>query len=410
MRFDFTKQGVRKKQDIYLLCDPPPATHPPRTGWLNLGIETYVEQFGQDDFDRFSRNDFAMPMPDDTPSERKQLRRTVRKAKLMFGFKALLTGRRTTHMRGIGTRGTIEIVDKPSFPDHEFFQAGKTFPCRMRHANASFYDDASIQVRSCSLKFADADFESPLDVLMNSGPTSAFWDLKSFMDFSIARSRSSEHDWEAEKQWMRQSPAGYIGTIDAVRHAPESYTAMSYYSKIAFPFKARDGRTRYAKFRILPADLREESGLMSIDMQRQPWVQCRQPDDTRPEDYLRHEYRERLANEKTIEYSLQIQVRDWDVESDTFEFFNMNRLWDESSWPWLDLARVRIREVLPAEVSERMGMWLGHQPPSLGLTDAHSPVDYRSLCWARPQVYPVSRRNRSVLRFLGLTRQMRKEF
>lgn len=410
MPLDFTKQPIDNKQQEYLLCDAPRATHPPREGWENKGIETYVEQFGQDDFDRYSRDDFAMPMPDDSPAERRELRRMLCKAKLMFGFKSLATGRRTTHMQGIGLRGTLRIVAKPNFPEHDFFQPSREFACRVRHANASFYDDASIQVRSCSVKFADSDYDSPLDVLMNSGPTSAFWDLKSFMEFAIARNKSRENDWTAQKQWMWQSPAGYVGTIDAVRHAPTSYAAMTYYSKIAFPFKARDGKTRYVKYRIIPTGLTEESGLVTIEMQRQPWVQSRQPDDTRPRSYLREEYRRRLGKHKAIEYTMQIQLREWDKATDTAEFFNMNRLWDESKWPWIDLAIVRITEALPDQVTERMGMWLGHQPPSLGLTDAHSPVDYRSLCWARPQVYPVSRFNRRFLRFLHMQRRLGTDF
>lgn len=410
MRIHFTPQEIPTTQTAYLPYEPPPATHPPRDGWENRGVETYVEQFGREQFDRLGRQDFAMPMLDDTPAERRKLKWMLRKAKMMFGFKSLITGRRTTHMRGIGGRGRLTIVATPDFPDHEFFQAGREFPCRIRHANASFYDDACIQVRSCSVKFADADFDSPLDVLMNSGPTSAFWDLKSFMDFALARVKCSEQNWEAQRRWMTNSPTGYVGTIDAVRHAPATYTAMSYYSKIVFPFKARDGRTRYMKYRILPADLSEESGLVTLAMQRQPWVQCREPDDTRPRSYLREEYRERLRRQRSIEYRLQIQVREWNGDTDTAELFNMNRLWDESQWPWLDLAHVHIDEALPDNVTERMGMWLGNQPESLGLTDAHSPVDYRSLCWARPQVYPVSQRNRSVRRFLRIPTKLRQEF
>ena len=408
MQIEYTGQAIRRKQDSFLPCDPP--TYECSDDWQNRGEELFVKQLGRKEFERRSKRDFPMPMPDEKPSEMRKLNRTLRMAKLLFGYKALMTGRRVTHMRGQGAVGTVTIVDKPEFPDHDFFRPGKVFSCRLRHANASFYDDASIQVRGCSLKFADSDYDSPLDVLMNSGPTSAFWNLKTFMDFSLARVRCSEHNWEAQKRWMCNSPAGYIGTIDAARHAPSSYTSISYYSKIAFPFKARDGVIRYLKYRIIPKDHTRESGLMTYHMQQQPWVQCRNRDDGRPRDYLKQEYRERVQRQKSIEYSMEIQVRDWNDGSDTIEFFNMNRLWDEATWPWLKLADVSITRILPDEITERMGMWLGHQPPSLGLTDAYSPVDYRSLCWARPQVYPVSQMNRSVRRTLGASRKMGYEF
>jgi catalase len=280
----------------------------------------------------------------------------------------------------------------------------------MRHANASFYDDACIQVRSCSLKFADTDFSSPLDILMNSGPTSAFWDLKSFMDFALARTKCTEKNWSAQEKWMKASPAGYIGAIDAVRHAPTSFAEMTYYSKICFPFKARDDQKRYVKYRILPVDLEHESGLITPEMQTKPWQQCRLAEDDRPRSYLREEYLGRLKKHGKLNYRLQIQLRAWHPETDTAEFFNMNRLWDEERWPWLDCAHVQVAEALPEKVTERMAMWLGHQPPSLGLTDAHSPVDYRSLCWARPQIYPVSRRLRSIGRNLHVQMKMPHEF
>ena len=408
MKLEFTKQVIEKKQEIYLPCEVP--AYPRNPQWKNKGAELYIEQFGQAEFDRRIRQDYPMPMPDDSYWQRRKLDVELLQAKLMFGYKALMTGRRATHMRGQGARGTLKIVDKPEFPEHDFFEAGKEFECRIRHANASFYDDACTQVRSCSLKFANSDYESPLDVLMNSGPTSAFWNLKTFLDFSNARVGCSENNWDSQKKWMKSSPAGYIGTIDAVRHAPSSFTSMTYYSKIAFPFKARDGKIRYVKYRIEPCDLVRESGLISTAMQRQPWVQSRMADDGRPREYLRQEYQSRLKKQGKIEYKLQIQVRPWEQATDTAEFFNMNREWNEKTWPWMDLAEVRITNALPDEITERMGMWLGHHPPSLGLTDAYSPLDYRSLCWARPQVYPISRMNRSAKRMLNIQNKLPKEF
>ena len=48
-------------------------------------------------------------------------------------------------------------------------------------------------------------------------------------------------------------------------------------------------------------------------------------------------------------------------------------------------------------MTEKMAMWLGHQPNSLGLTDADSAVDYRSLAYAPINVYPTSQSNRKWL-------------
>ena len=41
---------------------------------------------------------------------------------------------------------------------------------------------------------------------------------------------------------------------------------------MAFEYKAKDGVPRYAKFRLVPADGREETGLLTEYDQRRPWL------------------------------------------------------------------------------------------------------------------------------------------
>ena len=53
----------------------------------------------------------------------------------------------------------------------------------MRHANLKYTDDAGADARSFSIKFADADEESPLDIVMNTGEANIFWDVSSLNDF-----------------------------------------------------------------------------------------------------------------------------------------------------------------------------------------------------------------------------------
>ena len=226
--------------------------------------------------------------------------------RLEFGTKALVTGRRATHMRGVGGRGTIRIVDQPEFPEHEFFQPGRVFPCRLRHANASFYDDAAIQVRGCSLKFADSDGDSPLDIIMNSGAIQAFWSLDSFMAFVAARLKCREDYWDPQREFMRVLPTAYLGTIESVRCAPTSWAEVVYHSCLAYPFIARDGKRRYLKYRLLLDGLEQESGLIDSSMQIQPWVQRRPAKDSHPVSYLVDEYRDRVVKAPIV-YRLEIQ-------------------------------------------------------------------------------------------------------
>ena len=65
---------------------------------------------------------------------------------------------------------------------------GRKFPARLRHANLNFEDDATGDGRSFSIKFADSDNESPMDIVMNTGEANLFWNIPTFEDF-ISRDR-----------------------------------------------------------------------------------------------------------------------------------------------------------------------------------------------------------------------------
>ena len=106
--------------------------------------------------------------------------RYVTKYKASFALKALVTRQRGTHPRGVGATGTVTVRDNPLLPEHEFFTAGRAFPLRLRHANLVRPDDAQLDVRAVSLKFADSDFESPFDLMMHTGEEAAFWNIFSF--------------------------------------------------------------------------------------------------------------------------------------------------------------------------------------------------------------------------------------
>ena len=101
--------------------NPPVVGHASRQGWENHGVANYKKVFGEADYAKYTQSDLPIPMPTKSVALKKELDRRVFGA-LEFGTKALVTGRRATHMRGVGGRGTIRIVDQPEFPEHEFFQ------------------------------------------------------------------------------------------------------------------------------------------------------------------------------------------------------------------------------------------------------------------------------------------------
>lgn len=376
-----------------------PASDPTQPANWDDGIKAYRDVFGEEAWEKYKHNSYPRPMPQDTPEERAGLSQMVDQARLAFGSKATGSGRRATHTTGVAGRGKLTIVSNPTFPEHPFFEAGKSFSCRLRHANASYNDDALAVVRGCSIKFADSEYASPLDIIMNSGPIGAFWNIESFMDFVQARVRTKplEDDFESQRDWTMRRPMGFIGSIESVRDAPSSYADVAYYSKVVFPFKGKDGKDRYCKYRVMRVGLTQESGLPNPERQRVIWSPARAKGENRPYDYLRQEYRARLEK-GSVEYMLQMQVRDSDPETDTHEILNMCHLWPTETYPWHDLAHVVIEEALPDDVMEVMKMWLGNQPEGLGVFEAYSILDYRSMAHTRALVYPGSQLARQVYR------------
>src|SRR5262245_50545479 len=84
----------------------------------------------------------------------------------IISLRAFFTRQRMSHQNGILAAGTLQIVDQPGLPENGFFAPGKRFDCRLRHASVRLLDDAALVVRGASIKFADENYESPLDLLM----------------------------------------------------------------------------------------------------------------------------------------------------------------------------------------------------------------------------------------------------
>ena len=104
------------------------------------------------------------------------------KIKLAFGAVALATGKRSTHGDGVGATGMAIIVSNPQFPECEFFTAGSSYPIRLRHGKLHPGDDAQASFPSASLKFADSDAESPLDLNLNTGEVAVLWNVQTIYD------------------------------------------------------------------------------------------------------------------------------------------------------------------------------------------------------------------------------------
>ena len=183
-------------------------------------------------------------------------------------FLSIIARTRMSHNNGICGVGSARIVDDPTMPLHPFFQPGQVFPCRVRHAAASFMDDAMRVVRSMSIKFADTDYKSPFDLELNTGEVALFWSASSFLRF--AKYKRTKYGIQYH-EYYKKYPAGVKGALVGMRRDPTSFTNLTYYSQTPLLWVGSDGVKRYAKYRIVPGDDVPESGRLDpTDMKDPP--------------------------------------------------------------------------------------------------------------------------------------------
>jgi hypothetical protein len=293
-------------------------------------------------------------------------------------FLCLPKRQRMSHNNGIAATGTLRIVDNPRFPRHAFFAPGKVYPCRIRHASVSLLDDAINDVRAIAIKFSDQRMQSPFDIEMNTGAVSPFWSALSFLKFGWLR----QEKWAiAYQNYNRLYPDGLKGNIAGGRRHVSSFHNLRYSCMTPFLYVGDDGIKRYAKYRVLPLEDEPESG---IDPNPSEWDWCNQrvlPHETRGRNYLKYEYQDRVAREGA-KYRMQIQTRQAQDDDDP-EVFNNTVIWDESVYPWQELAVIAIEKTLDWEESLLTTFSVKNMPKTLGILPANSIYDYNSLNYMR---------------------------
>jgi catalase len=169
----------------------------------------------------------------------------------LIALNSFVSRTRMSHENGIVARGRIRVVDDLAIPQNDFFLPGREFSCRLRHASVSLMDDAGLFVRGASLKFADADVKGPLDLLMNGGTAAPFWNMYTFAQFMYAKIRGGRAHLIA---YFQANPRCFENVMSALRLRPDSFASLRYHTQTPFEFRARDGRLRYCKFRLLPEE------------------------------------------------------------------------------------------------------------------------------------------------------------
>lgn len=301
---------------------------------------------------------------------------------LFAWFVAIFIGlgmrQRMSHNKGVAARGKLRIVDDPEFPEHEFFQPGREFNCRIRHASVTFNDDAMNQVRGISIKFSDERFKSPFDLEANTGDISIFWTAANFLKFVWNR---REKDGVQYKAYYEKEPAGFKGAQESGKHKPTSFATLDYYSKTPMLFTAASGEQYYVKYRVIPGSEPVEQAAIPEDQKAKVYNQRVKDGEPLPVNYLVNEYEKRIA-EGPVSYKVQLQLRKTSANPEQ-EIFDSRITWDEAAYPWLDLAEISVNELLPYEETVKTGYNLKNHPKSLGFIKARSIHDYNSVVYMR---------------------------
>ena len=288
--------------------------------------------------------------------------------------------RRMSHENGVTCRGTVRIVDDPTFPPHRFFRPGRTFDCRVRHATVLFKDDAKMTVRGASIKFADDRFDSPFDMLMNTGEVGLFWNARTFVDFGKMTGKHGK----AFVPYLRKYPQSLYGGGRSSRRDPDSFADLSYHSQTCFGYVDLEGRYYYVRYRLIGEHWDgTDSGALDEWWADHNWLQNPYPDEQRSRNYLKDELIERLSGDGTVRYRFQIQLREKPPGPDR-EWVSAEYEWHEDVVPWHDLATVELDEAL--DYDEAMLTWfdLGNHPDDLpvpmgvSIDDPHSLNNFRA--------------------------------
>lgn len=295
----------------------------------------------------------------------------------LFSARAKKFNRRPTHPLGVGASGQATVVAQPGFPPHPFFQPGRKFALKLRHANLAREDDACLDIRSATISLVDRD--ERLDLPMNTGMVSAFWDTTSFVQFVRANLKGKA----GLQVLLAQSPRHKLGATSAMVRAPASYTSLAYYAQLTFRWQGNDEIERLVRYRIVP---KEGEGTLVLDNtdRENLWDHERRDSEKRPADYLRAEFAARV--QKTpARYRLQAQFQESRPAGDVA--FDSAVAWDV---PWVPVADLQLDSVLPPAETEALRFNIGNSPRSLGFFAPTHPDDGNALAYYRASIYATT--------------------
>ena len=313
------------------------------------------------------------------------LRWTVFWVTTMVTLNSLVSQTRMSHENGIAARGHLRIVDDPKRPSNDFFVPGREYACRVRFGAATWKDDAKLVIRGAAVKFADTRFESPFDLMMNTGRLAIFWNARTFVGFMKATIAGRGKAWVP---YLTKNPMAMVGGRNSLKRDPESVGSLEYNSKTCLGLIDNStGDYYYVRYRLHPLSYEPDGDASETDREH-PWFQNPLPDEPRNRNYIKDQMCERLDGD-TIEFMLRLQARRKPPGPDP-TWVTAEYEWDETETPWCDVAHIVLDEALDYRESQLTWFEMSNHPDSLpvprgcSIDDPHSLNDLRvASIWAR---------------------------
>jgi hypothetical protein len=331
----------------------------------------------------------------------------------LMALSVLRTGRRSSHLMGVGATGKYHPNPKldPRVPENDFFteyeskKGVRERPVRMRFANLTELDDAALDVRGCAISLAGNDLDDDTcDLMMNTGSFCPSTNLATFAGFVVSKFLPTSISEKA----IRKNLVAREGGVAGLRRAPDSYSGLRYYGQIVryWTEPEPEGKRHLVRYRCVPAEpeagegpSEPETGLPSADDAAHIWLRGRHASDHRPSDYLRNELKTRLLSPNPVRVRMSLEAQfHTPSPGESPEWFNPSVDWDEHTHPWLRLGELRLTNWLPDADTEQLEFDPGNHPISLGIPRATGPLDYRSMGDSEARVVPALQNLRSWMR------------
>jgi surfactin synthase thioesterase subunit/acetyl esterase/lipase len=174
---------------------------------------------------------------------------------------------------------------------------------------------------------------------------------------------------------------------------PSSYAELHYHTKIASHFRAADGGRWFVRYRLVPADRRDDTGFVDPGGRLvPPEIIPRRAGDARSRTFLHDELRARLAT-APITYLLQIQLRAVTASvAEDDAALDCTRPWAEA---WRDVATLTLDARADEARVDALRFDPFNAPPDLALPLARSASERASLGHLRSIVYEMAARSRA---------------